>query len=146
MSQSIVQDPSVDASNRLASRKRQRLIGWVLLGLVLSLAPLFVAGIMEYQPQKDNLLEVLSTEELLTVAFTLSGAAAVDILVDSRESVWKFFLGIITFLMTLVTMVGYVLFKGHLTHLTHDTIVTTVQFLYLATALLAFACEISCEA
>ena len=101
---------------------------------------------MEYQPQKDNLLEVLSTEELLTVAFTLSGAAAVDILVDSRESVWKFFLSIITLLMTLVTMGGYVLFKGQLTHLTHDTIVTTVQCLYLATALLAFLCEFSSEA
>jgi hypothetical protein len=115
-------------------------------GTFLSLVPLFVTGIMEYQPGKNSLLEILSNEELLTVAFTLSGAAAVDVLIESRENALKFLLGVVTFLMTLVTMLGYILFKAHLTHLTHDTVVTAVQVLYLTTALLAFTCELSSQA
>jgi hypothetical protein len=63
--------------------RRRRLIGWVVLGLLLSLMPLGITALMEYQPGRDSLLGLLSNEELLTVAFTLSGAAAVDTLVST---------------------------------------------------------------
>jgi hypothetical protein len=146
ISHSIVQDAPPDVPDGGVSRKWKRLIGWVILGLIFSLAPLAVTGIMQYQPGRDSLLEVLSSEELLTVAFTLSGAAAVDILSGTRESVWKFVLGIITILMTLVTMAGHVLFKGHFDTSGARYCRRDGQYLYLTTALLAFLCELFSEA
>jgi len=101
---------------------------------------------MEYRPGQNNLLDILSNEDILTVAFALSGAAAVDVLIDSRESVWKFSLGISTFLMTLVAIAGYIMFKGRLTHLPPSTIVFVTQLLYVVTVLLAFLCECTSEA
>ena len=121
--------------------KRRRLIGWVVLGLLLSLMPLGITGLMEYQPGGTSLLEILSNEELLTVAFTLSGAAAADTLVNTERNIWKFLLGVVTMLMTLITMAGFILFKGNLTHLSHDVIVDTTQLLFLFTALLSLICE-----
>ena len=139
--QNVVHDLPAPDPKRAGGRRPIRLVGWVGMGLVLSMLPLVVAGAMTYQPGQRSFLEVLSTEELLTVAFTLSGAAAVDILIVCRENLWKFALGIVTLLMTLLTMLSYVLFKGHLTHLGEGVIVETVQLLYLSTAMLAFLCE-----
>jgi hypothetical protein len=121
--------------------RRRRLIGWVVLGLLLSLMPLGITALMEYEPGRTSLLDLVSNEELLTVAFTLSGAAAVDTLVSTERNVWKFLLGVVTMLMTLVTISGYILFKGHLTHLSHDYIVDTTQILYCVMILLSFLCE-----
>ncbi|HWY81703.1 MAG TPA: hypothetical protein VNY10_07195 [Roseiarcus sp.] len=146
MSDSVVQDAPANVGGRALRRKQQKLVGWLLLGFGLSLLPLCVTGIMEYRPGQNNLLDILSNEDILTVAFALSGAAAVDVLIDSRESVWKFSLGISTFLMTLVAIAGYIMFKGRLTHLPPSTIVFVTQLLYVVTVLLAFLCECTSEA
>jgi hypothetical protein len=121
--------------------RRKRLIGWVVLGLLFSLAPICITGLIEYKPGGPSFLEILSSEELLTVAFTLSGAAAVNTFVSTEKNIWKFALGAVTILMTLVTIVGYVLFRGHLTHLPHDLVVSTTQVLYCVMAFLSFLCE-----
>jgi hypothetical protein len=121
--------------------RRTRLIGWVFLGLLLSLMPLGITALMEYEPGRNSLLEILSNEDLLTVAFTLSGATAVDTLINTERNIWKFLLGVVTMLMTLVTIAGYVPFKGHLTHLSHGSIVDTTQVIYCVMLLLSFLCE-----
>jgi hypothetical protein len=152
MPQMDVQDPPPEVSRRLVHRRVERLIGWLFAAFILSLFPLFIAGIMDYRPGQESFLHTISEQDLLTVAFTLSGAAAMDILISRRDSILQLAIGLITLLSTLLTISGYILLhagqllKVALVHFDETTTSATVLWLFVGTALLAFVCEVSSEA
>jgi hypothetical protein len=125
-----------------------RVIMWVFLGLVLSLVPLVIVAFMTFQPGHNSLLTILSNEELLAVAFTLSGAAAADVLVNVSSAAGGFAkfakgcVGCATFVLTVLTAAAYVLLKAHSTQLTPPQIVGIIQLLYAGTAVMSFLCEL----
>jgi hypothetical protein len=120
-----------------------RLIIWILFGVILSLAPLLIVAITIWQPNSGSsgLLEAVATEELLAVAFTLSGAAAVDALVNSGRRAPGLIVGGITLLLTFFTVAAYVLIKIHATHLSPEDTIFWVQRFYLSTVIMSFFCE-----
>ena len=83
----------------------------------------------------DGLLDAISNEELLAVAFTLGGVAAVDVLVKAATShrEFKVAAGCLTLLLTLIGVATYVLLKTHATQLPPTLATSTVQWLYMLT-------------
>src|ERR1700679_2389176 len=105
--------------SKLAARlKRQRVGGWLVMGLFLSLVPLVPNAFSDYQP--GHFLEAIGTAELLAVAFTLGGAAAADVLAEGSKGEMKWFLGLLTLLGTALSLAVYIVFSHHLDHLLSD--------------------------
>lgn len=127
-----------------------RAIVWIFGAFILTLIPLGVVAVVAWKPETGGTgyLNVLSNEELLAVAFTLGGAAAIDVLVNSAGSVRlsKIIAGCSAMTLTIIVVIAYILFKAHLVHLSEAGLITTIQYLYVGTVLNAFICELLSEA
>jgi hypothetical protein len=127
-----------------------RAVVWVFGAFILSLIPLGIVAIIAWKPETggSGYLSVLSNEELLAVAFTLGGAAAIDVLVNSSGSVrlFKIIAGCSAMTLTIIVVIAYIIFKAHLVHLNERALVTTIQYLYAGTIVNAFIFEILSEA
>jgi hypothetical protein len=128
-----------------------RAIVWIFGAFILTLIPLGIVAMIEWKPETGSagLLRILSNEELLAVAFTLGGAAAIDVLVNSAGfgRSFKILAGCSALTMTIITVVSYILLRANLIHdLDEDSRIGTTQALYLGTVLNSFICEILSEA
>lgn len=90
----------------------ERVVVWVLFGVVLSMTPLVVVAAIGWEPQSglDGFMTLVCNEDLLAVALTLGGAAAADLPTNSQPPwrVVKLGVGGITFLTAIVSMGIYV--------------------------------------
>lgn len=132
-----------------------RLIVWTF-GVALSFLPLFFVAATLIAPNTDlSFLQALSNEELLAVAFTLGGVAAVDVLITARAEArtgtqpdtsgglqpLRVGIGLITLFLTFTSMGIYLLLKFKVAHWTPEATVFTVQSLCAGTVVTSFLCE-----
>lgn len=123
-------------------------IVWVFGTLLLAMVPLAIVALIKWRPENGTFLEAMTNEELLAVAFTLGGGAAIDVLVKSAGAARsaKVLAGCSGLVFTVITIVLYVLFKTGAVQLTEAAKISTDQALFLGTGFNALFCEILSEA
>jgi hypothetical protein len=101
----------------VASKVKKRLLIWVFFGLILTLLPIIGASIMSlpHHPDVVDFFELACNQDLLAVAFTLSAAAAADVIFSrSRpdEDILKLVLGSIGLLMAFISAFSFVIIRA----------------------------------
>lgn len=150
----VAANPSSRAAET-AAKMFVRLIIWTF-GVVLSFFPLALVALSLMDPNIGRgFLQAISNEELLAVAFTLGGVAAVDALIIARAAEmdpsargprerlrpFRVAVGLTTLLLTFFSIGIYLLLKFKATHWTPDATVLVVQILCVGTVITSFLCE-----
>lgn len=101
----------------MANRVKKRLFIWLFFGLVLTLLPIIGAAVMSLpkQPNFIEFFELACNQDLLAVAFTLSAAAAADVIFSRRrpdDDLLKLVLGSIGLIMAFIAAFSFVIIRA----------------------------------
>jgi hypothetical protein len=151
MSELVNLNPAeTSGDSRRRTKKIKRIIVWIFVGVMLAIVPIAFGVLLhtnnstcEEELMHRGFLDNLFNAELLTVAFTLSCAAAVDSLTNAWNSIWNHLVGIVTLLMTLITIFTYVTLKSGFCTYGLDFNIEAVKLAFGATLFLSFICEVS---
>jgi len=120
-----------------------RVINWLIFGAGLSLLPLVTVAFINWDPSANTFFKTLTNEELLAVAFALSGAAGVDALTSSGPLVrTQRAIGGITLLIAFALAAFYIIIRTGSHHLTPAFIGDMELILYGLAVILSFFSEI----
>lgn len=121
----------------------KRIALWFLFGLALSLIPLAVTALREWDGH-GNYFDLLINAELLAVGFALAGASGADAITSSPPyQAGKVFLGGLAIVCAIGLASVYYTFSGKPDlHLPADVIKTIERDLFVLAIVLAFLSEI----
>jgi hypothetical protein len=128
----------------------ERIIFWVIFGFGLSLTPLIAVAAIGWSPTSGvtAFLHLLFQEDLLAVALTLGGASAANVLASAtgRLRPVKIACGGVTFIMSLLSVVAYVVIKVHAKPMSPDELYLWVTYIGGATLIGGLLSEALSEA
>jgi hypothetical protein len=128
------------------NKVKKRIIVWIFFGMLLTALPILGGAAMSLpkNPTLVEFFELACNQDLLAVAFTLSAAAAADVMFSREhrdDDIMKVFLGSIGMFMAFVSALSFAIIRSGDVSFEPIQVACGVLALYIGCMVTALCCE-----